>query len=325
MPHRQSVPVPARHRLLAVLVAVMWGLNFIAIDASLQHFPPLFLVALRFAVIAIPTVLLVPWPGVPARWLLGYGLGFGVLQFLFLYWGMAAGMPVGLASLVLQASAPFTVLLGATFLRERVGGRQLLGILVAVAGLTVVAWQRAEHATLLPFLLTLAGALGWAVGNICNRQARPASPLRLTLWMSVVPPLPMLALSVLVEGPDRILRSLLTLDAPAAPAALLGLAYTVVIGTVAGSGVWTWLMARHPAGVVGPFSMLVPVVGMTSAWLVLGERVTAAELAGAVLVVGGVLLGSRPRRPSPAQTPPTQTPPAQEPDPVGATTTAPLR
>ncbi|SKC37067.1 EamA family transporter [Krasilnikoviella flava] len=284
--------MPARHRLLAVLVALLWGLNFIAIDASLQHFPPMFLVALRFALIAVPTVLLVPWPDVPVRWVVGYGLGFGALQFLFLYWGMAAGMPAGLASLVLQMSGPFTVLLGATFLRERVSGRQVLGILVAVGGLTLVAWQQAATATVVPFLLTLAGAFGWAIGNICNRQAKPQSPLRLTLWMSVVPPLPMLALSLLVEGPGEIAHSLTSWDDPGAVGAVVGLVYTVLVATVLGSGVWTWLMARHPAGVVAPFSMLVPVVGMSAAWLLLGERVTPGEGIGAVLVVGGVLYGS---------------------------------
>jgi O-acetylserine/cysteine efflux transporter len=288
--------MPFRHRLLAVSVALMWGLNFLAIDASLAHFPPFFLVALRFALIAVPTMLLVPWPKVPVRWLVGYGLGFGTLQFLFLYWGMAAGMPAGLASLVLQASAPFTVLLGATFLRERVSGRQVAGIAVAVCGMALVGWQRAEHAAVVPFLLTLAGAFGWAIGNTCNRLAKPADPLRLTLWMSVVPPLPMLALALVVEGPARIGASLTSFDEPGALGALVGLAYTVVVGTVLGSGVWTWLMKRHPAGVVAPFSMLVPVVGMTAAWVVLRETVSPGELIGGALVVGGVLLGSTRRR-----------------------------
>ncbi|MCH7230694.1 EamA family transporter [Glycomyces sp. L485] len=288
--------MPVRHVLLAMAVAVMWGCNFIAIDASLQHFPPMFLVAIRFALIAIPTVLLVKRPDVPLRWLIGYGLGFGTLQFLFLYWGMAAGMPAGLASLVLQASGPFTMLLGATFLRERVTGPRLLGILVAVGGLAVVGWQRAEHASVLPFLLTLAGALGWAVGNICNRRARAANPLHLTLWMSVVPPLPMLALAMSVEGPSRIVDSLTGFDEPGAVGAVFGLLYTVVIGTILGSGLWTWLMSRHPAGVVAPFSMLVPITGMTAAWLILGETVTLPEVLGGALVVGGVLLASLRRR-----------------------------
>ena len=105
-----------RDRLLAALVAALWGANFLAIHIGLEHFPPLLLAGVRFLVIALPTVALVPRPRVPLRWLLLYGLGFGTVQFLFLFVAMDIGMPTGLASLVLQASAPFTVLLGAVFL-----------------------------------------------------------------------------------------------------------------------------------------------------------------------------------------------------------------
>lgn len=285
--------MPIRHRLLALLVAVLWGLNFLAIDASLGHFPPFFLVALRFTLLAVPTLLLVPRPDVPWSWLIGYGLGFGTFQFLFLYAGMAAGMPAGIASLVLQASAPATLVLGAVLLRERVRGVQIVGIVVAVVGLVVVGIQRAELSGVLPFLLVVAGALSWSVGNLCNRKAATAEPMRFAMWMSIVPPLPMLLLSLAVEGPAAIVDSLATAAAPEAVPALLGLLYTVVLGTIVASGIWNRLMARHPAGVVSPFSMLVPVVGMSAAWIVLGERVTVPELLGGVLVVGGVLLGSR--------------------------------
>lgn len=284
--------MPISHRLLAMSVAAMWGLNFLAIDASLQQFPPMLLVSLRFAVLAIPALLFVPRPQVPVRWLIGYGVGFGILQFAFLFWGMAIGMPAGLASLVLQASAPFTVLLGAVLLRERLTPLQVTGILVAVGGLTVVGWYRFENAALLPFLLTLAGAFGWALGNICNRQAKTVEPLKLTFWMSVVPPVPMLLVSLVVEGPAEIAASFAGLGTRTGILALVGLAYTALIATIAGSGVWSWLMARHPAGIVAPFSLLVPVVGMSAAWLVLGQAVSVPELGGAVLIVGGVLLGS---------------------------------
>ncbi|WP_084126592.1 EamA family transporter [Demequina sp. NBRC 110054] len=282
-----------RHILLAVTTAVLWGVNFLAIHASLEHFPPLFLVALRFALIAIPTMLFIPRPNVPWRWLLAYGLGFGTLQFLFLYLGMAAGFPTGLASLVLQASAPFTVVLGALLLRERIGIRAGAGVAVAALGLAVVGLSYGADAPLWPFLLVLLGALGWAFGNLASRQARADRPLHLVLWMSVVPPLPMLAISLVVEGPTTIADSLATSFTAAAVPAWLGLAYTVLLGTLAGSGIWVWLMARHPAGVVAPFSMLVPVVGIATAWLALGERTGLGELVGGVLVIGGVLWASR--------------------------------
>lgn len=300
--------MPVRDRLLAVLVAVLWGVNFVAIHFSLEHYPPFFLVGLRFLVIAIPTVLFVRPPGVKWRWLLGYGVGFGILQFVFLYTAMEAGMPPGLASLVLQASAPFTVVLAALWLRERITVVQGIGIAVALAGLGVIAAERAGVSALLPVLLTLCGALGWAFGNICSRQAKPAGPMRLTLWMSVVPPVPMIALAFAVEGPTRILDSLATSFTPEALPAVLGLAYTVLIGTVLGSGIWTTLMARNPSSRVAPFSMLVPVAGFTSAWLILGEVPNPADLLGGAVVIAGVLvatLATRPRRhPRPPSRPP---------------------
>lgn len=288
--------MPMTHRALAALVAVLWGINFLAIHASLEQFPPLFLVALRFAIIAAPTILLVPRPDVPLRWLVGYGLGFGTVQFIGLYLGMAMGFPAGLASLVLQASAPFTVVLGALLLDERVGLTQRVGIAVAVGGLVLVGLSRTTVTSVLPFVLVVLGGLGWAFGNLCSRLARAPKPLHLTLWMSVVPPLPMLVLSLLVEGPARIASSLGTSVSAAAAPAWVGLAYTVLLGTVVGSGIWVWLMARHPAGVVAPYSLLVPVVGILTAWLVLGERPTAIELLGGVNVIAGVLWsGRRPR------------------------------
>jgi len=286
--------VPPRHRLLAAGVAVIWGVNFLAIHASLGQFPPLFLVALRFALIAVPTVLLVPRPDVPVRWLIGYGLGFGVVQFTFLYWGMAAGMPTGLASLVLQMSAPLTLVLGRGLLRERVGARQWAGIAVAVLGMVLVGVSRAQAAAFWPFLLVLVGALGWAGGNLASRLARPPRPLHLTLWMSVVVPVPMLALSIVVEGPAEIAASWQGALSPSALPAWLGLAYTCLVATVVGSGAWTWLLARHAAGTVAPFSMLVPVTGLLVAWLVLGEVPSWLELAGGAVVVVGVLVGARP-------------------------------
>ncbi|MGI3784595.1 MAG: EamA family transporter [Janthinobacterium lividum] len=286
----------ARDRLLALLVAVVWGLNFPATHLALQQFPPFLLVALRFALIAVPVLVLVPRPDVPWRWLVGYGLGFGVAQFAFLYTGMAAGMPSGLASLVLQCSAPFTVLLGALLLRERLARRQLIGVVVAVVALAAIGALRAQSAALLPVVLTVLGGLGWAFGTIANRKARTDRPFALMLWMSVVPPLPMLALSLAFEGPVRDVAAFRTLFRTAAVPAVVGVAYIVLVATLLGSGLWTWLLSRHPSGQVAPFSMAVPVAGVLGSWLVLGERPDPAELALGAVVVLAVLWGMTPPR-----------------------------
>ncbi|HEY0239419.1 MAG TPA: EamA family transporter [Friedmanniella sp.] len=291
--------MPPRDRLLALVVAVCWGLNFPATAIGLEHFPPLLMVALRFTLIAIPTVLLVPAPQVPLRWFLGMGIGMGTVQFALLYVAMAIGMPSGLASLVLQSCAPFTVLLGAVFLRERLDGRQVVGVVAAVIGLSVIAAHRAtggSAAALVPVLLTVGAGLGWAVGNICSRQARAPRPLHLTLWMSVVPPVPLLALSLLLEGPQRDWQSVRTAFTLDALPSVLGLLYIVVVASLVGYGLWNTLLSRNASSVVAPFAMLVPIVGVLSSWLFFDEVPDLVELVAGVLVVGGVLYGSRTSR-----------------------------
>ena len=253
-----------RDRLLAVLVAVVWGVNFLVLHVALEHFPPIFLAGARMLVIAVPVLLFVPRPRVPARWLVGYGLGFGTAQFLFLFLGMAAGMPAGLASLVLQASGPFTVLLGAVLIGERIGVRQVIGIVAAVAGLGVIAADQMRSAPVAPFLLTVLGALGWAFGNLASRMAMreagtgaatPPNPLHLTLWMTTIPPVPLLGASMLVEGPATGWRALGAAFTPQGLPGLAALGYVSVVATVLAASIWTGLMRRNPAGRVAPHSL----------------------------------------------------------------------
>ncbi|MEU1206301.1 EamA family transporter [Nocardia sp. NPDC005825] len=293
-----------RDRLLGLAVVVLWGLNFLAIHVGLEHFPPFFFAGLRFAVIAIPVLLFVPRPRVAWKWLLLYGIGFGILQFAFLFTALRTGMPTGLSSLVLQSSAPFTVLLGAVFLRERLRGVQLAGIAVAMAGMAVIGWDRAHHAALVPLLLTLLGGLGWAFGNIGSRLAAASSagvnPLHLTLWMAVVPPIPMFALSALTEGPTTGWNDLIASFSATGWPAFAALAYIVALGTIAGSGLWTYLMSRYPASTVAPLSLAVPVVGIAASWAFLHETPSALSLVGAMIVIAGAFTATSAGRRGPA-------------------------
>jgi len=302
----------SRDRLLALLVAVCWGLNFPATALALEHFPPLFMVALRYSLIAIPTLFLIPRPKVPLRWLIGAGLGIGVLQFAFLYLGMASGMPSGLASIVLQASAPFTVIIAGMWLREKISLRAGIGIGIAVLGLAIIAVHHSQTAALLPVVLTLCGALGWAIGNVSTRQAKAPNALHFTLWLSVIPPIPMLIVSLIAEGPARIGTSLATAFTVDALPSLFGLLYIVIVATLVGYGIWTNLMSRYPSSTVAPFSMLVPVVGVLASWLAFGQVIDGIELAAGAVVIGGVLFASYKRK----------RPPLAETGPVPVTATA---
>lgn len=286
-----------RDKALAVLVAVIWGLNFLAVRVALDAFPPFFLAALRYLLVAVPVLLLVPRPRVPWRWLVGYGLGFGVLQFGLLFLAIDLGMPTGLSAVVLQMGAPMAILLGVLLLGERPSRAGVAGALLAVLGLVLIGVERVDGGgALLPFVLTLLAALGWALGSLSSRLAQPDSALRFALWMTVVPPLPLLGLSAVMEGPTAGWDAGLAAVRDLAAGPLVALGYIVVLGTVVSAALWSALLKRHPAAVVAPYSMLVPVVGMAAAWVALAERPSALALVGAGAVLVGVAVGTLRRR-----------------------------
>ena len=286
--------MPRRHLLLALAVAVVWGVNFVLIDVGLRTFPPLLFVALRFTLVAIPAVFFVARPPIPVRHLLAVGCFLSAGQFALLFTAMHVGLPAGLASLVVQLQAVFTVALAVALLGERPGRAQLAGSALALGGIVLIGVARSGHG--LPvgaLLLGIAASASWGVGNVVTRVAKAPSAIALLVWSSLVPPLPLLALSLALEGPHADARAFAHIDAGAVGALL----YVVLAATAFGYGSWTWLLRRHPASRVAPFALFVPVVGIASAWLFLGERPSVLELAGAAVVLCGLGLVSAALRP----------------------------
>ena len=292
----QSVLVNLRHSALAVLVAVLWGINFVAIDLGLhtngREVPPLLFVAMRFVLVVFPFILFIRKPDVGWKPILGVGLFMSAGQFGLLYLGMALGMPAGLASLVLQAQVLFTVLLASKFLGERPSRRQLAGVVLGIAGLGVVALGRSAVAPVLPLMIVLAAALSWAVGNVVARHSKAASGLGLVVWSGAVVPVPLAGLSLVVDGPGTVWATLTDLQ----PATILSAIYTAVFASLIGYGIWNRLLSLYPGSDVVPFTLLVPVIGMTAAWLVLNEIPTLTEIMGGLILLLGVaiaVLGAR--------------------------------
>lgn len=296
----QSGLVNFRHSALAVLVAVLWGINFVAIDLGLhangRDVPPLLFVAMRFLLVVFPFILFIRKPDVGWKAIVGVGLFMSAGQFGLLYLGMALGMPAGLASLVLQAQVLFTILLASRFLGERPSRRQLAGVVLGIAGLAVVALGRSAVAPVLPLMIVLAAALSWAVGNVVARHSKAKSGLGLVVWSGAVVPVPLAGLSLVVDGPDTVWATLLDLQA----ATILSAIYTAVFASLVGYGIWNRLLSLYPSSDVVPFTLLVPVVGMTAAWLVLNEVPTPAEILGGLILLLGVataVLGASRKRP----------------------------
>jgi O-acetylserine/cysteine efflux transporter len=276
------------HIALAVLIAANWGFNFTVIRLGLDGLPPFLLNGLRFSLAALP-VLILPRPAIPLRLMIAIAAALFFAQFTFLLTGMTLGLPPGLASIVLQSQAFFTIAIAMVVLRERPSPRQLAGLAVAACGLVLIGSTvsgRPGDVTAAGLLLCLAAALGWATGNILLRRAPSVDLLALVSWLSLIVAGPFLIVSLIVEGRDAIMAALSHVDAVRV-AALLYLAF---IATITGYSLWGLLLRSYPASTVAPFSLLVPVFGMASAALVLGEQFGTLRLAGAGLLLVGLAL-----------------------------------
>ncbi|MDR5766046.1 MULTISPECIES: EamA family transporter [unclassified Caballeronia] len=271
--------------LIASVVILAWGVNFVVIKLGLHGVPPMLLGALRFALAAVPAIF-VKRPQIPLRWLFAYGLTISLGQFALLFYGMYVGMPAGLASLVLQAQAFFTLIFASMFLGERIRAANVAGLLIAAAGLALIGMRGGHAMTVTGFLFTLAAAAMWALGNIVTKRMGKVDLLSLVVWGSLIPPLPFLALSLIFEGPARIESSLATIPL----ISIFAILYLSFIATIVGYSLWGKLLARYPAGSVAPFSLLVPVIGLASAALFLGESLNSAQVAGAALVMAGLVV-----------------------------------
>ena len=281
-----------RDSLLAALVATIWGFNFVVIDWGMHDVPPLLFAAARFTLVVVPAIFLVPRPTAPWRTVAAVGAFMSLGQFGFLYVAMAAGMPPGLAALVLQAQVIFTVVIAAGVLRERPTRAQVVGVLLGSAGLGVVAAGRGGHVTAAALALCLVGALSWGIGNVVSRASGVSGGLSLTVWSAVVVPVPLLALSLLLDGPATVATALASFSWQAVVSTL----YTAGLASLVGYGIFNTLLGRNPSSSVVPWVLLAPVVAMASAWLLLGQHPTTAELAGGLVLISGVLVAMRPRR-----------------------------
>lgn len=281
------------HLAAALLMVTIWGFNFVVIRWGLDRVSPYTLNLLRFILASVPALLFVRPPRAPWRLIVGYGVFAFAVQFSLLFGGMAAGMPTGLASLVIQVQAFFTIGLVTLTTHERARPGQLLGAVVAAAGIALVA-MHLPPSTWLGFVLTIGAAASWATANVIVKRIPGERPLAVVVWASAVGALAMLPVALVADGPAYVVATVRAMPATA----WLGVAFQAWPTTLLAFGIWAWLLRRHPAALVAPFTLLVPIVGMASAVLLLGEAVTWWKLAGAALVLGGLglnVLASRPR------------------------------
>ena len=279
------------HVLQALLVVLIWGVNFVVIRWGLNEVPPFLLAAARFSLVVFPAIFFIKKPNVPWRWLIAYGWFNSFGQFALLFWAMKVGMPAGLASVVHKAQVFFTLIFSVLILQQRTQVTQWLGLMIAVMGLALIAYGKnvgsaaGMQMTTVGLLLNLLGAASWAIGNVVVSAMRRAGiqpePFGLVIWSSLIPILPFLLISGLFERhvyPDWQAISWHS---------IVSALYLAWAATLLGYGLWSRLLSQYEPNRVAPFTLLVPVVGLLTAWLVLGERLNQWQLWGsACLLIG---------------------------------------
>jgi O-acetylserine/cysteine efflux transporter len=275
-----------RHALLALAVVAIWGTNFVVIKLALASLPPLLFAALRFTLAFAPAALLVARPALPWRTLALYGVLIGAGQFGLLFVAMRRDITPGLASLVIQSQVFFTIGLAMLLRRERLRRVQSIALVIALAGLGVIAAHTDGQTTPLGLALVLAAALCWACGNLVSQRAGAVPVLGFMVWSSLFAVPPLLLLSLVFEGPAAIARGV----AGAGMDVWAAVLWQSLGNTLFGYGAWAWLLARYPAATVSPMALLVPVFGLAASALWLGEALLGWKLLAGALVIGGLAL-----------------------------------
>ena len=276
------------HIALAVFVTVLWGFTFVVMRDLLDQLPPFLMATMRVVAAGAPGLVLMRLPKTPLHWLLLLGLSQGAVQMALLLFGMEFGMPAGLAALVLQTQVLFTTMLAFVLLGEKPRWAQYAGIAISLVGMVVIASTMPGGATMIGFFIVILAAFTWAGSNIIVKLAGTDDVLRLVAWAHVIGILPLLVLSYIFEGGNEIFAILGGLSwRGVGDIVFLGL-----ISTFGGFGLWSFLMRKNSASAVAPFSLIIPISGMTSTALLLGEAFGPVRIAGAAVVLIGLAFGT---------------------------------
>jgi O-acetylserine/cysteine efflux transporter len=273
------------HIVLGLLVALLWGVNFVAVKIGLQQFPPILFMAMRFAVVAL---CLIPWmgkPKLPLKTLLFMALSYGTAYHGLLFTGVYQGISIASSIIAIQLNVPFTALLSYLVYREPLGWQRAMGMIIAFAGVVCLVGSPDIGLHPMAFFMVVGAAFFWAVFNVHLKKIGPTSVMSLLGWVSVFTVPMLLSISLLVERPD-----LAHFAAHLTVPALGGLLYTSLLSTVVGFGLWSYLLRFHSVNHIAPFSLLMPLFGIVASVYFLDEHLSLYGWLGGTLTIIGVAL-----------------------------------
>ena len=275
--------------LLAIAVVAIWGLNFTVIKLGLNQLPPLLFSSLRFFLVAFPAIFFVRFPKGYGWQVLGVGLFLGILKFGLLFCGIKLGAPAGISSVILQSQVFFTILIGWLLLGEKIQLRQAAGLMICFLGMLLLIVEQGISAQLLPYGLILGAGFCWGISNSIMKKVKVANFLAFMVWVSAVPPLPLLGLSFLYDDLSVIHDSSGSLFWNMSLVSVLSVLYVAYLSTLVAFSIWGALLSRYGSASVAPMALLVPVFGILGSYCILGETVSTHELFACTLIVLGLV------------------------------------
>lgn len=281
----RSSQLPASHLLLALVIVAVWGTNFVVMKNCLASFPPFYFAALRYLFVLLPLVFFLPRPKVSWSNLFIYGLSTGLGQFGILYYAVNSQISPGLASLVVQTQVFFTIGFAMLFTKEQLKRYQIVAVAIAMTGLGTIALHTDATTTFLGLALVVFAGFSWGIANTVGRQAGTINMLSYVVWASVFSIPPLFFIALFFEGGASHLWDV-TLSASLT--AWIGVLWQSWANTLFGYAAWGWLLSRHPAAVVAPAPLLVPIFGMGASAFFLDESLPAWKVMAAGLVIVGL-------------------------------------
>jgi O-acetylserine/cysteine efflux transporter len=281
-----------RDLLITLSIVAIWGFSFVVAKLALRDVPPFVLAALRFFFAAVPLVFFIPRPRIPWTYVVAYGLVMGVGSFGLLFLGLKLGMDAGLSSLVTQLQVFFTIGLAIVFLGDRPAAEYAVGAAIAVVGVALLAVHQliaGAGTTLIGFLCVIGSSMAWASANVIAKalgRAYVPDMFALVVWSGLAAPLPLAVLSWFFEGGTGAVDAL-------AHAGILSWACVLFLAWVAtlfGFATYAKLLHRYPTALVAPFGLLIPVSGLVSGWLLLGESLAPLQMVGTGFVLAGLIV-----------------------------------
>jgi len=283
----KSNQLPLSHLLLALAIVAVWGTNFVVIKLSLDAFPPFLFAALRYTFAFLPLAFFIPRPKVSWANMCAYGVAIGVGQFGILFFAIDGRISPGLASLVVQTQVFFTIGFAMFFAKERLKLYQAVAVSVSMTGLGIIALHTDANTSFLGLALVVLAGLAWGVGNTVSRRAGSINMLAYVVWASVFSLPPLFLISWIFEGGWE---QMSTSISSAPMSAWAGVFWQSWGNTVFGYAAWAWLLSKHPAAVVAPAPLLVPIFGMGASVYFLSEPLPLWKILAAGLVIAGLIV-----------------------------------